>query len=189
MELQHVNVKIYFDGDPQVDSEQFIETFHRWVAEQTTDELLIDVADYRHVPASPGVVLVGHEADYAIDNSGNRRGLLYNRKAPYEGRNMDRLRQAFSAAAKACESLEAEFSDEVGLKFNRQEFEIVINDRAMAPNSKSTLAACRPDIESFLKSTLGLDNFHLERHRDDPRCRFGVVVRADQPFDFTVPAD
>jgi len=184
MELQHINVKIYVEGDLQVDPERYIEAFHRWVAEQSADELLIDVADYRHVPAGPGVVLVGHEADYAMDNSGNRSGLLYNRKAPQDGENLDRLRQAFAAAARACELLEAEFGDADGLKFSRQEFEILINDRAIAPNSDATLTECRPDIETFLKSTLGQNGFRIERHRNDPRCRFGVVVHVDQPLDF-----
>ena len=94
MELQHVNIKIFVDGDLQVDLQRIIEVFHRWTAEQSMDEMLIDVADYRHVPAGPGVVLVGHEADYGLDNAGNRQGLLYNRKASIEGSNADRLGQA-----------------------------------------------------------------------------------------------
>ena len=64
MNVQHVNVKFFVDGELNVDWERFIEVFHVWIAEQSTDELLIDVADYRHVPMGPGVILVGHEEDY-----------------------------------------------------------------------------------------------------------------------------
>lgn len=184
MELQHVNVKIYVDGDLQIDPERFIEVFHRWVAEQSTDELLIDVADYRHVPAGPGVVMVGHKADYAMDNAGSRFGLLYNRKAPLEGSNECRLHQALKSAADTCRLLEAEFDREGPLKFNRHEFAIIINDRALAPNTDDTYNSCKTEIESFLTTTLGHEQFSLELQSDDPRCRFTVIVKLVRPLDF-----
>lgn len=183
MELQHVNVKIYVEGDLQVDPEQLIELFHEWVSQQVADELLIDVADYWHVPAGPGVVVVGHEADYAMDNGGDQYGMLYNRKAPLDGDNQSRLRQALGAAAAACRRLEEAFHGDGALRFSRDEFAIIINDRGLAPNSEETLDACRPDLEAFLKSSLGHSEFTVERQSDDPRFRFGVVVRSGQPFD------
>ena len=67
MELQHVNVKLFVEGTLQVDPERFIEVFHRWIREHTLDEMLIDIADYRHVPAGPSVLLVGFEADYSLE--------------------------------------------------------------------------------------------------------------------------
>ncbi len=182
MDLQHVNVKIYVEGDLTVDCERFIEVFHRWIQEQALDGLLIDVADYRHVPAGPGVVLIGHEADFAMDNAGNRYGLLYNRKAPLDGSNADRFSQAFHAAANACQMLEAEFEENGPLKFSRQEFELFINDRAVAPNTSDTFQACKDDLESFLTNLLGHTEFTLEQH-SDPRSRFGVTVTVAKPFE------
>ncbi|MDP6555345.1 MAG: hypothetical protein QGG71_11825 [Pirellulaceae bacterium] len=179
MELQHVNVKIFVDGDLPVDPEQFINVFHTWTAEQSCDELLIDVADYRHVPAGPGVVLVGHEADYAMDKAGQRWGLLYNRKASTVGSNEDRFTQAFRAAASACRRLEDELT---GLQFSRQEFQLFINDRALAPNVPETLDACRVEIESFLQSLLGHGNATLTTE-PEPRRRFGVLVQTDALLD------
>jgi len=179
MELQHVNVKIFVDGELTVDMERFIETFHKWVAEQTMDgEMMIDVADYRHVPSGPGVVMVGLEADYSLDNTGGRRGLRYNRKGPVEGSNADRLRRAFAAAAGACRRLEEEYGD---LKFSRREFELFINDRALAPNTAETFESAKPDLEAFLKESVGND-FTIE-HNADLRRLFGATVRLEQPFD------
>ena len=186
MDLQHVNVKIYVEGDLTVDCERFIELFHRWIQDQALEELLIDVADYRHVPAGPSVVLIGHEADYSIDNTGNRYGLLYNRKAPLDGSNAARLAQAFRSAANACQMLEAEFEENGPLKFSRQEFEIVINDRATAPNTPETFHACRGELEAFLTNLLGHSEFTLEQHTD-PRSRFGVTVKVDKPFELDKP--
>jgi len=179
MELQHVNVKIFVDGELPGDPELFINAFHNWTAEQSCDEMLIDVADYRHVPAGPGVVLVGHEADYAMDHSQQRWGLLYNRKATTEGSNQDRLAQALRAAATACQRLESELK---GLKFSREEFQIFINDRALAPNTPETLAACRGEIETFLRTLLGHGDATWTAESDSRR-RFGVTVRTPSPFD------
>ena len=183
MEFQHVNVKIFVDGELKIDLERFIEVFHQWVAEQSMDELLIDVADYRHVPAGPGVVLVGHEADYAIDNGGNRFGLLYNRKATLDGTNEDRFRQALQSAALACQRLESQFEAEGQLRFSRQQFEVLINDRALAANTPATLENFMPEFKSFLASLLGHDEFIVD-HNADARSRFSVAIDTVRPWDF-----
>jgi hypothetical protein len=182
MELQHVNVKIFVEGELQVDPARFIEVFHLWIQEKTLEGLLIDVADYRHVPSGPGVMLIGHEADYSMDNSGNRYGLLYNRKSPLEGSNADRFRQALRCAANACCLLENEFEEDGSLIFSRQDFELFVNDRALAPNTDETFEACEPELQSFLETVLGHGKFSFERY-SDPRSRFGMTVRVAQPFD------
>lgn len=182
MDLQHINIKINVDGDLPIDPARFIEVFHRWVGDQMMDELLIDVADYRHVPHGPGVIAIGHEADYSLDNGSGRHGLLYNRKAPLAGSNQDRFRQALAAAAKACGMLETEFASEGPLKFARDGFELIVNDRALAPNTPETYAACKPDLEAFLASALGHTDFNLE-HNSDPRSRFSITVTSTQPID------
>lgn len=182
MELQHINVKIYVDGDLPVAAARFIEVFHKWIQEKTLGELLIDVADYGHVPAGPGVLLVGHEADYSMDHTDGRWGCRYNRKAPLEGSNQDRLRQAMCSVANACRLLEAHFAGGPLLKFSRREFEVFINDRALAPNTPETQAACRPEIEEFVKNTLGQRDFTLQPPTD-LRRRFGLVVKLAAPFD------
>ena len=72
MDLQHVNVKFLVEGDLKVDPARFIEVFHQWIRDETLEELLIDVADYRHVPSGPGVMLIALEADYSMDHADNR---------------------------------------------------------------------------------------------------------------------
>lgn len=182
MDLQHVNVKIFAEDDSKIDLAPFIEVFHQWVGGQVMDELLIDVADYRHIPDGPGVVVVGLEADYSMDTTGGRCGLRYNRKAALEGANAERFAQALRSAARASGMLETEFED---LKFSRREFEIFVNDRALAPNTPETFAACRPEIEAFLKDTLGHDDFGVKPTSDDPRSLFGVNVASAKPFDLS----
>ncbi len=172
MNLQHINVKLFVDGQLEVELERFVEVFHGWVAAQSMGELLIDVADYRHVPAGPAVALIGHEADYVLDNAGNRMGLLYNRKAVCEGSNADKLSLSLTAAVSACERLEKELP---GLKFDHNQFELTIADRALAPNSPETLQAFEPILADFVRETLGQPDYSIE-HDADSRRLFAVTV-------------
>src|ERR1700719_5295048 len=94
MQLQHVNVKLLVKSPDEVPLEPLIPVFHSWIQGQVLEELLLDVADYRHVSAGPGVVLIGHQGNYSVDNTDNRLGVRYNRKAVLDGTNQDRLRQA-----------------------------------------------------------------------------------------------
>lgn len=178
MNLQHVNVTLRVDGELPIELGRFIEVFHPWVAQQSLEGMLIDVADYRHVPDGPGVVLIGFEGDYYM----TERGLRYSRKAPLEGSNADKFRQAFAAAAAVASRLEAEFE---GLKFCRQNFDLTVNDRAIAPNTSETFEAVKGELEAFLNEELGAGGVTLE-HQSDPRKLFGVAIRCETPCDLGV---
>ncbi len=78
--IQHVMVKVFAREPVSIDLGEAIPIFHRWIQDHVCPELLIDVADYRHVPNGPGVMLIGHEANYSLDMTKGRLGLLYNRK-------------------------------------------------------------------------------------------------------------
>ena len=182
MELQHLIAKIHVDGALGIDPAKVVDVFHTWVAGQTMDGvLLVDVAELLHVPKGPGVIAVGHEADYALDHTGGTWGVLYRRKTQQEGTNAERVASALREAARAGALLEEAFP--VGLKFSRTTFELIINDRGIAPNTPETYAATEPEIAAALKSLLGHGDFNLTRHDQEPRRRFGVTVRLAKPFD------
>jgi hypothetical protein len=181
MNLQHINIKILVDGDRAIDWERLIRVFHGWTAAQSMPEMMIDVADYRHVPNGPGVVLVGHEADYSLDDTGGRPGLRYNCKAEQPGNNEDRFRQAFAAVATASARLEAELP---GLTFRRTEFEFAINDRALAPNTEETRAAVDAELPGMLESVFGQGDIRI-KYESDPRRLFGADITLSKPFELT----
>src|ERR1700722_7223555 len=136
MQLQHVNVKLLVQSRGVASLEPLVPVFHGWIENQDArDELLIDVADYSHVPAGPGVVLIGHEGNYSVDNTGNRLGVRYNRKAAVDGSNQDRLAQAARAPLTACRRLAAEPRLSDKFQFNGRDIEIFVNDRLVAPNT------------------------------------------------------
>src|SRR5689334_25212468 len=85
MNVQHINVKFYIENAESVNLPDFYPVFNAWTQTQRLDDLLVDVADYLHVHNGPGIMLIGHEADYSLDNRAGRLGFLYNRKEQLEG--------------------------------------------------------------------------------------------------------
>lgn len=181
MELQHLNVKLLLKDSGTIDLEPLIPVFHGWIQDQGWDELLLDVADYRHVHEGPGVIMIGHEANYSVDNAGNRTGVRYNRKAALEGSNQDRLKQAAVAALKACRRLETDPRLNSKFVFNGREIEISINDRMLAPNRPETREAIQPELEPFFSRLFAGHNYEIS-YDESPRNLFSVVVKSSEAF-------
>lgn len=182
MEIQHVNLKLHLEHSGVVDLEPLIPIFHDWVREQSCEETLVDVADYRHVPAGPGILLIGHEADFSLDWSDDRLGVRYNRKARLGGQNHDRFRQALRSVLTTCRRLEEDGRLEGKLGFESRQFELGVNDRLLAPNNQETYASLSPEIDFFCGGLFGRNNYSVT-HQADPRRRFSVLVQTPQPMD------
>ena len=184
MELNHINVKLLVKNPEEVDLEPVVPVFHNWIQGQIYDEQLLDVADYRHVPAGPGVILIGLQGDYSVDNTNNRLGVRYNRKAVIDGDNQDRLKQAARAALNACQRLEEEASLQGKLRFNGQDVEVFINDRLTAPNREEIREALKSDFQSFANQLFGKNEYSLS-YGSDPRRLFTVSLKASQTIPVT----
>jgi hypothetical protein len=177
IELQHINVKLFVREPEKVRLEAVVPVFHSWIQGQIFDELLLDVADYSHVPDGPGVVLIGHEADYSLDNTDGRLGVRYNRKAPLAGRNRDRLLQAARGALNAFQRLE----QDLNVSFNNRELEIIFNDRLLTPNTEETRKASEPDLKEFLHQLFQGAGYSL-KYPAEKRRLFGATVLAGREF-------
>lgn len=180
MNLQHVGFKVFIDGDLATEWEKFINVFHEWVAAQSMPEMMIDVADYRHVPNGPGVVMVGHDADYYMDNTDGKPGLRYVCKRELSGTNADRIQQAFQAASSACSRLEAEFPE---LGFSRTHFELTLNDRALVPNNDATRAGLASELPAILETALSTNDAELT-YQEDNRRLAGATIQLSSPVEF-----
>jgi hypothetical protein len=181
MQLQHVNVKLLLQNTQGVSLEPLIPVFHSWIENQNGDELLIDVADYTHVPAGPGVVLIGHEGNYSVDNTDDRLGVRYNRKAELNGGNQNILAQATRAALTACRRLESEPRLGGEFHFNGQDIEIFINDRLVAPNDVASREILDPDFQLFSQKLFRGKEYSIS-YDMDPRTLFTAKVKAAHPF-------
>jgi hypothetical protein len=181
MEMQHVNVKLMLANPEAIDLEPLIPIFHSWIQEQAPGELLLDVADYRHVHSGPGVVLIGHVGDYSVDNGQSRLGVRYNRKAELDGDNESRLAQAVVAALTACRRLESDARLDGKLRFGGRELELFVNDRLLAPNRESTREAAEPELRGFLGRLFRGAEYSL-LFGGDSRKLFGASIKSAQPF-------
>lgn len=174
--IQHVRVKIFARQPAAIDLGEAIPIFHRWIQEKLCPELLIDVADYRHVPAGPGVMLIGHQGNYSLDQTKNRLGLLYSRKQA-GGEAQENLKQAFEAAVAAGRRLEEEPAFAGKLRFDYGDCEFSINDRLLAPNREESYRALEPEFERFFNALWGPGRYSTERAAD-PRELFRIAVRS-----------
>jgi hypothetical protein len=149
MDAEKLQLKLYAaPGDP-VPLETYIPVFHGWIKHRVLSELMIDVANYAHVPAGPGVVLIGDACDYFIDESaGGRPGLLHNRKrhAPAPG---ERLQDAFRRTVHAALLLEREPALAGKLRFATGEWLFRINDRLAAPNEAAAFTRVQAQLAAY----------------------------------------
>jgi hypothetical protein len=150
MNAHKLQLKIYATPESAqvVEPEALIPVFHRWIKAHVLPELMIDVANYGHVPEGPGVVLIGHGADYFMDLGEGRLGLLHNRKrsGPAEA---ERLSDLVRRALYATTLLEKEPTLGGKLRFVTNELLFRVNDRLTAPNTDATFAALRDELEPF----------------------------------------
>jgi hypothetical protein len=155
MESSKLQVKFYLEGAADVKLAEVAPVFHSWIQTHALAEhMLIDVADYAHVPDGPGILLVSDEANIYFDQFDGRLGLTYSRKRPIAGTFADRLAAVVGYARQACELLEASPVLN-GAKFGTGEVSFKINDRLAAPNTAATFAEIRPELEKAAKEIFG----------------------------------
>ncbi|MBT4980303.1 MAG: hypothetical protein HOM86_23480 [Gemmatimonadetes bacterium] len=176
-ELQRINIKMYLEDPEALSAEEAFRVFNSWIP-TTPDEVLIDVADYSHVPEGPVTLLVGHEANYSLDNDHAEPGLLYSRKRPAEGDLSARLSSALQAVIKACQRLESEPSLDGKVKFRGGDILLVANDRLNATNDEEGENALRAELEPVLAKLFAGASFAIERDTTS-QLRLNLRVRCD----------
>lgn len=176
MEADKLQVKVFVDAGAPA-PEALIPVFHDWIKHhRLPGEMLVDVANYAHVPKGPGVGIVGHGSDYFFDASEGRPGLLYSRKrqAPPPG---ERLADTFRRAINAALLLEKEAAFAGKLRFRSDELLFRINDRLAAPNTEATFAAMRPALDALCGTLFG-PSYKLSP-ASRPRQLFAVKIATD----------
>jgi hypothetical protein len=158
MDATRLDVKLFAEDSSRFELSALTPVFHGWIQRNVIeDELLIDVADYSHVIDGPGVLLVGHEAQYGLDQNKGRTGLLYSqRRARLDG-FANALRYSLQHALRAASLLQKEESLIGKLKFNGQELLLRVNDRLRAPNTPETYRALEPALRAGLAPLFGAE--------------------------------
>ena len=175
-----IDLKVLAAARSPLPLERAIPVFHRWIQERSLDELMVDVADYTHVPEGPGVVLVCHDAIYSLDSGGGALGLLYSRRrethaslGPIASLD-DRLASVFRRALVACGKLERDLA---GLSFPADRFELAINDRRLSAADGGELARA---LERLAASLFAGEQPRIEVTGGDAGARLGATLRRDR---------
>jgi hypothetical protein len=180
MTLQKINVKIFLGKGMDLPLKDFIPIFHRWIQQDKLEGLLIDVAEYTHVQDGPGVLLIAHEANYGLDESDGKRGLLYSQKRAEKKSDEDHLKTAFKRILQACAFLEGEAEIQGRLKFAPNHFQVLINDRLTAPNNAQSHEMLEGILKPFLDKLYGGAKYIL-LHEKNQQKRAGFEVKVDAP--------
>jgi hypothetical protein len=180
MNAQKLAVKLFLADPSQAHGLKLLPVFQQWIQFHAMDEhLMIDVADYDHVPDGPGTVLVTHEANLYLDHLNGRPGLSYQRKQPLPGPFVERLATAVRHVLAAAARLE----ENPGLHFRTDEISVRIADRLLAPNTTETFEAVRRDLEAFTQNLFGPQGNYEITHNPAPDKLFEVTIKSNK----TVP--
>ncbi len=180
MKSEKLQIKFFAKPDPAFEIEAVVPVFHRFIREHAFDELMIDVADYKHVKHGPGIALIGDANDYFLDEGEGRPGLLFSRKRHGAGPE-GRLREGFARALKACVLLEA--APELGghLTFGTGEVLVRTPDRLRAPNDDAGFADLSATVTPLLDKLYGPGAYSIERGLPAPEPLSLRVKAASAP--------
>jgi hypothetical protein len=178
MDLHKFGIKFFAADAERIDILKLIPVYHRWIQQNALEDLLIDVADYSHVPGGPGMMLIAHEGNYALDETGHQRGVMYYSKQKLTGDLPERMALVARKALKAAELMrgDAELEGALMLPGNRLEF--FANDRLVAPNTNAAYAEIEPALNTFLNRLYAGSPYTTTREAD-PKERLTVRVKAD----------
>jgi hypothetical protein len=178
MDLHKLGIKFFAADAQRLDILKLIPMYHRWIQQDALEDLLIDVADYSHVPAGPGVMLIAHEGNYALDETGHERGVVYYSKRPLDGDLPERFARVARKALAAAQLMarDAELEGALRLPGNRLQF--FANDRLAAPNTDAAYAELEPAFRTFLDRLYAGAPYSLAREAD-PKERLSLRVEAE----------
>jgi rhodanese-related sulfurtransferase len=181
MNPRRIAAKLFVEPDPGADAdvEVFIPIFHRFIQQAAVEGLLIDVADYRHVPNGPAVALIGHDVDYVIDFTGGRAGLLTVRKRIDGLSAGDALRETLRMGLGAVQAIEADGSS--GFRFATDAVEVQVFDRSAAQNNDADFEALCDEARPVLAALFADAGLEIARaEAEDFRQPLGLHVTTPQ---------
>ena len=130
-----MSFKVPFAENCRPDVAAVIRVFHRWISDNVLDDILIDVADYSHVPQGPAVILIGHQGHYRIDGAEGVLGFEYDHKrSALDREETGHLLHVFKRTVDTCLLLAEHLRPESGEIFSPiDRIRFQCNDRLRAP--------------------------------------------------------
>lgn len=179
-------------GSQLKDEADLIPILHEWIRLKKLEGTLIDVADYRHVPEGPGVMLISHEINYALDHTGGQWGLSAQRKLGREGiqepSHVDRIVNLIRATARFGVLLEADQRIKDQFHLSGEQFYYRSNDRLHGPNTDEAFAQLKSDLEVVAKTVYPDKSVSITRIQELEGDPLTAWVRVDESIPITTLA-
>lgn len=150
-----------------------IEVFHRCLQRGWLEGALLDVADYRHVPAGPGVLLVGHDVDLGLEHE----ALVLTRKRSSGDDAATQLRDLLRMAAVATSAFAYDGTLDVDADLGRAT--VTLLDRALATElGDAAVEALGAAVAPALDTAWGTAPDVRAVRADDPRHAPAITLDA-----------
>ncbi|HEU5334140.1 MAG TPA: rhodanese-like domain-containing protein [Actinocrinis sp.] len=157
-------------ADPAGALDPAVGVFHRFIQRSLVEGRLLDVADYRHVPNGPGVLLVGQDVDYGI----NPHAFTVTMKR----RDDDAATQFTDAVRMALGTIDAiEADGALPCRFDATRMRVSVPDRRLGTHAQIQ-AALLADIAPAVEMLFGPDAAVDAAAVADPRRAPEISVRA-----------
>ena len=180
MKLQKFGIKLYLKTNGNFDSKDFIPMFHNWIQNKVVpNHLLIDVADYSHIPDGPGVMLIAHEGHFSLDQENHQPGIMYMRKSEFGGDFKERFINVLLITIQAANHLcNNKINNEVD--FIHNSFRFIANDRRVAENTLENQKLYQEEVQKALTALYPTCEVKYEDiSRENERLAFTINFNQD----------
>lgn len=187
MTLDRFCIKFLATPDSKVDQTTFIPVLHEWIRDRSLKGTLLDVADYRHVPQGPGIMLVTYEVNYAMDEGNGELGLFAQVKHP-EGETLaEQVVNLVRQTATFGNLLQSD-ARVSGLKLDGHKFYWMSNNRLHAPNTAEGFAAVKPALETAAATLYPGQSIAITQVENDPRDRLTAIIEVQDAVEISALA-
>ena len=181
--LQKINIGWNLRDPKMLRDEELFRIFNEWISENS-DEVLIDVADYKHLHHGPTTILIGHSANYFLETKDQQKSVVYARKQPQDGDLSKRLTLTLQSSMQCCIKLENHSELQGRVKFNGGEVQFVANDRLQAANTEENRQCFQQHLSPILDTLYGSQKYTFEciNQSED---RLAVTARTTSSLDLS----
>lgn len=181
-------IKFVAQPNTNLDEEALIPVFHEWIRERKLPGVMFDVVDYRHVPEGPGIMLITHEINYAMEHGNGEYGLSAQLKIAESENPAESLVDLVGRAAQFGALLEADDRLAGQVKLNGNQFYYIANDRLNAPNTDAAFTALKGNLEAAAAKIYPSQSVTIARVENDPRERLTVLVSVPDAIEMSAIA-
>ena len=181
--LQKINIGWNLRDPKMLRDEELFRIFNEWISENS-DEVLIDVADYKHLHHGPTTILIGHSANYFLETKDQQKSVVYARKQPQDGDLSKRLTLTLQSSLQCCIKLENHSELQGRVKFNGGEVQFIANDRLQAANTEENRQCFQQHLSPILDTLYGSQKYTFEciNQSED---RLAVTARTTSSLDLS----